>query len=136
MTGLWRKLSMYFSAGALGGLINSVALWVFGSLGLTASLGVRLAPSFTVPWLYPRIVWGGIWGAAFLVPVSKGFPLRRGFLLSLAPTAFQLFYVFPRMAHKGMFGFDLGTMTPAFVIVFNAVWGITAAYWLRYVRED
>lgn len=131
MTGLLRKLSLYFSAGALGGLVNSVALWIFGSLGLTTSLGVKLATAFTLPWLYPRIVWGGIWGAVFLIPAFRRSPLKRGFLLSLVPTAIQFFYVFPYMAHKGVFGLELGTLTPLFVVVLNAVWGITAALWLR-----
>jgi hypothetical protein len=32
-------------------------------------------------------------------------------------------------------GFDLGLLTPAFVVFFNAVWGLTAAIWMRWFDE-
>ncbi|MBU1741011.1 MAG: hypothetical protein KKC37_05645, partial [Proteobacteria bacterium] len=79
-----------------------------------------------------RIVWGGIWGALFLLPLWRGSILRRGFLYSLGPTLVQLFIVFPIKAKKGLAGFDLGYLTPLFVVGFNAVWGWVAAAWLKW----
>jgi hypothetical protein len=35
-----------------------------------------------------------------------------------------------------MMGLDLGTLTPAFVFVFNAVWGLAAILWLRIIGEN
>ena len=61
-----------FSAGALGGLANSLAVWLFGALGITLALGVGIAPGLTPAWLYPRIVWGGLWGFLFLLPRPAG----------------------------------------------------------------
>ncbi|MEN8759979.1 MAG: hypothetical protein ABF303_16085, partial [Desulfobacterales bacterium] len=100
-----RKLSLYFSAGALGGLTNSAAIWLAGMTGLTTYLQVKIAPAWTLPWLYPRIVWGGIWGLIFLLPVAKSRVFARGVLLSLGPTLVQLFWVFPFKAHAGYLGF-------------------------------
>jgi hypothetical protein len=60
----------------------------------------------------------------------------RGLVLSLGPTIAQLFIVFPFKVNKGLLGLDLGALTPLFVLFFNAVWGVTAAYWLRFVGED
>jgi hypothetical protein len=51
--------------------------------------------------------------------------------LSLGPTLVQLFWVFPFKAHVGYLGFELGFLTPLLVFVFNAIWGITAALWIR-----
>jgi hypothetical protein len=34
-----------------------------------------------------------------------------------------------------MMGIDLGMWTPAFVILFNAVWGWTAAAWMRWTNR-
>jgi len=127
-------LSALFSAGCVGGLANSVTVWLCGKYGLTYALGVKIAPALTPYWLYPRIIWGGIWGAMFLLPFLKSKPLSRGLLFSLAPTAYQLYYVFPYMTNKGVMGLKLGTLTPLFVLAFNAVWGITAALWLRSSR--
>jgi hypothetical protein len=59
--------------------------------------------------------------------------LSRGLILSLGPTLVQLFVVYPLIVNKGVMGFDLGFLTPVFVFVFNAIWGLTTAIWLRWV---
>lgn len=115
--------------------MNSLVLWLFGAAGVTASFGVKLAPDLSAKWLYPRLVWGGIWGALFLLPILRNQVVGQGILLSLGPTAVQLFVVFPYQANKGILGLDLGLLTPLFVFFFNAVWGITAAIWLRSVGK-
>ena len=135
MKKLAKRLTVVFSAGCLGGLANSLAVWLFGAYGVTKSLGVRIAPDLSPGWLYPRLVWGGIWGFLFLLPVFRNSILRRGLLLSLGPTIIQLFVVFPYKADQGMMGLGLGALTPLLVFVFNAIWGITVAIWLRFVGE-
>ena len=135
MNDLARRLSLYFSAGCFGGLVNSLAVWLFGILGITSALGVKIAPVLSPPWLYPRIVWGGLWGFAFLIPLLRMSPVRKGLILSLGPTLVQLFIVFPLKANKGAMGMELGLLTPVLVILFNAVWGISAALLLRYSGE-
>jgi hypothetical protein len=128
------RLSHAFAAGCFGGLVNSVVVWFCGHFGLTARLGVKLAPNLSLPWLYPRILWGGIWGLLFLLPLSGRSALKKGLILSLGPTLVQLFVVFPYKAGKGMMGLELGTMTPLFVLVFNAFWGVAAALWMKMAR--
>lgn len=128
-----RSLSLFFAAGALGGLANALLVWVCGHTGLTQALGVAIAPELTPPLLYQRIVWGGIWGFLFTLPLGVSSVVRRGLLLSLAPTACQLFVVFPR-AGRGMLGLELGALTPVLVLSFNGVWGVVAAWWLRGTR--
>ena len=135
MNNLAKKLSLVFAAGCLGGLLNSLAVWIFGMIGITSALGVKITPPLSAPWLYPRIVWGGIWGLLFLLPLMHKRFLYRGLIFSLGPTIVQLFIVFPVKASKGIMGFDLGLLTPLFVFVFNAIWGLTAAIWLRWVNK-
>ena len=136
MKSVCRKLTLAFSAGCLGGLTNSLVVFLFGPMGITGMLGVKIAPMLTPQWLYPRIVWGGIWGVLFLIPLLSNSHTLQGLLLSLGPTIVQLFIVFPIKANKGLMGLELGTLTPLFVLFFNAVWGITAAYWLRFVARE
>lgn len=133
MIGIARRLSDVFSAGSLGGLANSLVVWIFGAVGITGAAGVKIAPVLTAGWLYPRIVWGGIWGVLFLLPFLRQSCILRPLLYSLVPSAVQLFVVFPLKAHKGLMGLELGAMTPLFVLFFNAVWGITIAYWLKFI---
>ncbi len=131
---LFQRLGLAFSAGVAGGLANSVTVWLFGLSGITTAMGVAIAPSLSPQWLYPRLVWGGIWGILLLIPIATGRPWFRGLLLSLGPTLVQLLVVFPVKANKGMFGLELGSLTPVFVVIFNAVWGLLAV--AIFVRGD
>jgi hypothetical protein len=131
-----KNISLTFTAGAVAGLMNMLAIWLFGMAGITKALGVKIAPHLSAPWLYNRLVWGGLWGLMFLLPSRNlSYPLR-GLLYSLAPCLVQLLVVFPFQAHKGMLGLQLGYLTPGFVLFFNAVWGLAAGLWLHLTTEQ
>jgi hypothetical protein len=136
MKAFFRNLTLVFAAGSMGGLVNSLVLWLFGRAGIPAELGVKLAPGLTPGWLYPRLVWGGLWGFLFVLPIFRNQPFAQGLFFSLWPSVVQLFIVFPYQANKGVLGLDLGTLTPVFTLFFNAVWGLTAAFWLRMVGKN
>lgn len=125
------NLGNSFAGGALGGLANALAVWLAGIAGITLALGVKLAPALIPGMIYQRMVWGGIWGLLMVLPVLRGSVFWRGLLFSLGPTAVQLLVVFPQVANKGLYGLELGALTPAFVVLFNAVWGWVAAAWLK-----
>jgi hypothetical protein len=129
-----KKLFIYFAAGCLGALANSLAVWAFGDYGITRHFGVAIAPALKPAWLYPRIVWGGLWGLVFVLPFYKNKLIAKGALISLLPTLVQLLVVFPIKAHKGYFGLDLGTYTPAFVVFFNLIWGVVAALAIKSAK--
>ena len=129
-----KKVLIFFAAGCLGAFANSVVVWLFGDLGITKSLGVSISPALTSSWLYPRIVWGGIWGLVFFLPLFSAKPFSKGTLLSLFPTIVQLFIVFPYKAKKGVAGIELGLFTPAFVFVFNWVWGVVTSLTIKYSK--
>lgn len=135
MTQLAKKTTLVFAAGCLGGLVNSLAVWIFGNMGIPSALGVKLAPALSAAWLYPRIVWGGLWGLLFLLPVTPARIFLRGFIFSIGPSLVQLFVIFPLKAHKGAMGLDLGALTPAFVLFYNAIWGVTTSIWLRWTNR-
>jgi hypothetical protein len=130
------KLSLAFAAGSVGGFLNSLVLWIFGAVGLNQFLGVQLAPDLTPAFLYPRLVWGGLWGFLFLLSWRTPKIFLAGLLYSLAPTLVQLFLVFPDKLHKGLLGLQLGLLTPLLVVLFNAVWGLGAAWWLSLVKNQ
>ena len=124
------RLSALFAAGCLGGLATVLTLWLFGMLGISAALGVALAPPLAPSMIYSFMIWGGIWGFAFLLPLGNMNMFARGLLLSLGPTIVQCLVVFPMKLGVGVLGLDLGTLTPVLVLIFNAVWGLVAAWWL------
>ena len=129
-----KKLLVFFAAGCLGALANSITVWLFGDLGITASTGVSISPSLTASWLYPRIVWGGLWGLLFVLPMLQSKPILKGSLLSLFPTVVQLLVVFPYKTRYGIAGLELGILTPVFVLFFNWVWGVVTALTIRFTR--
>jgi hypothetical protein len=128
--GFLRSLSIALAAGAAGGLVNSAAVWAAGHWGLTARAHVRLAPAFTPGWLYPRLVWGALWGLLLLLPILERRFFLRALVLSLAPTLAQLFWFFPRTP-AGTLGLGLGMLTPLFVFAFNLLWALVALGWFR-----
>jgi hypothetical protein len=131
-----KNLSLVFMAGLWGGLLNSLVVWLFGWLGIPQALGVNIAPPLTTALVYPKLVWGGLWGLLFLVPMGRLSMPVRGLLFSLGPTLVQLFWVFPLKAHQGVLGLQLGALTPVFVLFYNAVWGVAAGLWLGKAQKD
>jgi hypothetical protein len=130
-----KDLSLTFAAGVLGGLANSLTVWLFGAVGLNQLLGVALAPKLTLAWLYPRLLWGGLWGWLFLLHLPKLTYPSRGYIFSLGPSLVQIFVVFPLQAQKGVGGVELGYLMPFLVLFFNAVWGLVTAIWLKWSRS-
>ncbi|PLX99427.1 MAG: hypothetical protein C0624_13495 [Desulfuromonas sp.] len=128
-------MAVCFLAGLIGALFCSLAAWAFGNWGITALAGVNMAPALTLTWLYPRLVWGGIWGLAYFLlvgsPRSRRRWVRKGLLISLLPTLLQLFYFFPYTTPFGQMGVKLGLMTPLFVLLYNFIWGFFTGVFTR-----
>ena len=134
MKNVMLALSLAYAAGSVGGLVNSVVVWLLGLSGITTVLGINVAPPLSAAWLYPRLVWGGLWGFLFLIPLFANSPLVRGVIYSIGPILVQLFIVFPFNEGKRLMGLDLGLLTPLLVICANLVWGIVTSYWLVWIE--
>ena len=127
---LVRQASGAFTGGALGGLVDSLNIWLMGKMGISDLLGVGMKPEFTAPWLYQRMIWGGIWMLLLLLPLLKGRTAARGMFFSLLPSAMMLFLVLPSMG-KGMLGLGFGSLTPVVVVGLNLIYGLVASYWYQ-----
>jgi hypothetical protein len=124
-----------FVAGLLGGLGHSLFVWACGEWGFTAFIGVKIAPALQPAWLYPQLIIGGLWGLGYFftisVPRFRRHWIRKGIWFSLVPTTVTLFYLYPYRQHLGMAGFELGMLTPLFVLVANLLWGILTGFFTR-----
>ena len=129
-----KKILIFFAAGCLGALANSMALWLLGHFGVLNALHIAMAPKLSPGWLYPRIVWGGIWGWLFVLPMLDAKLLLKGSVLSLLPTVVQLLVVFPYKAHQETAGLDLGLLTPVLVLAVNWIWGFTTALTIKLAK--
>lgn len=128
------RLGASFSAGAFGGLAHALAAWLAGATGVSAALGLSLAPGLTAEFLYPRIVWGGIFGFLFMFRWPAGPLPWRAVVYSLGPTLVQLLILFPFREGKGWFGLALGPAMPMMVIALNLIWALAAALFLSAGR--
>jgi len=127
-------LSLSYAAGAVGGVVCCILIWFSGEIGFAKEYGINIHPQLTPAYMYPKLVWGGLWGLAFSLPLFERYVVLRGLPLSLLPTLFQLFVVYPIFENQGIMGAKLGEFTPLFVLAVNAAWGLTAGLWLRFAR--
>ncbi len=125
-----KQISAAFTGGAIGGFVDSFNIWFMGWSGISSLIGLSMQPEFSAPWLYQRMVWGGIWMLLLLLPVLQTRTLLRGCIFSLLPSAMMLFVVLPEMG-KGVLGLGFGVVTPIVVLGLNCIYGMTASIWYR-----
>ena len=143
-----RKLSLMIAGGAAGGLCYVLVMWLFGTLGITDLFKVDLAVVFDYELVYTGVGMGAIAGLLFLIPVPTKSWIIRGLTLSVITSAIELFVLFPIEANEGaqgiarvfdgksgMLGLHLGAMTPFFVVLYNAVWGTVASFWVKITER-
>ncbi len=129
-----QKLPLCFTSGCIGGAAYGLTVWACGYYGLAHSLGVSIAPTLSPHWLYPLIVWGGIWGLAFLLPILRSNLFVKALVLSLLPSLVQLLVIYPFKTRYGIAGLGLGSLTPVLVLLFNASWAIVTATAIKLLR--
>lgn len=127
-------LPMLFGIGALAGLVQSMVVWFCGAIGINAYYRVKIEPEFDLEWLYPRIIWGGLWGFLFTIRQLQEYYVLRGMLISLIPSLAELFFFFPIFENAGIMGERLGDHTYWLVIVWNMVWGVAASLYIRLIN--
>lgn len=120
MRSLAHRASLAFAAGAFGALVNSAALQLLRLAQPQSGI-----PLWTPAWIYPRLVWGALFGLLLLLPLLRGRAVAKGALVSLAPSAARLTIFAP----AGGLG---GAVAIAMVFLFNAVWGVAAALWFGW----
>jgi len=128
MRGAFRHLSGAFTGGALGALLDSFNIWAMGVCGVSDLIGIGMKPEFTGPWVYQRMIWGGLWMLLLLLPLWRRQTLLRGMVFSLLPSAMMLFKVLPAMG-KGFMGLGFGAMMPVVVVGLNLIYGGFASFW-------
>jgi len=129
-SGMVKNISGALAAGLIAALLQCVGIQLLGHFGVTSFHGISLTPKLTMAWLYPRLVWGSIWGLLFAFPLFKDQPFWRGILFSMGPTLMVFLKFVPGMG-KSVLGFTFGSLAPELVLLLNIGWGIIAAFWYR-----
>ncbi len=123
-----------YGAGTVGALAMCVVMWFFASHGITHDLGVAISGSIAPQWMYPRLVWGGLWGLLLLLPLLTSSIFARSLVIALIPSLVTLFIIYPFYEHKGVAGLSLGLLTPFLVYFYFWVWALVSILMLRLAK--
>lgn len=123
-----------YAAASLGAMLQCLVVWLFSRYGITHNLNVHIAGSLSPAWLYPHIVWGGLWGFLFLLPVLTSSVFARSLVLALIPAGVQLFVIYPFYEGKGFAGLSLGLLTPFLVLFYWWVWSFVTLVILKLAK--
>lgn len=136
MPAILHRVHHCFAAGALAGFVTTILIWIASQSGAFVVLGIPLVFELTPARIYQRVVWGGMWGLLFLLPMFLSWPgWRRGLVLGLAPAAATLLLFNPLKDGIGLFGLGFGPIWPVVVILFSMVWGALAGWWLSHFLD-
>ena len=118
-------------AGILGGVLTSLALWVFDLAELFKLFSVPLSvPANIVPWMIERVIRDLPWALLLLLPLRTDLPQwQRGLVLGLGPGLVLLFFWLPAQGF-GLMGLRGGLGLPLFALGFSLLWGSTTGYFL------
>jgi len=125
------RAALYYTAASVGGLAVALTAWGLGKAGVADALGVGISPPMQLPWLYKMIVWGGLWGLIFLLPVRIGPLWLRALILTLAPVLVAL-TVFVPLRGGALFALDKGVIAPFYIYAINIPWGLATAFLGRW----
>ncbi len=127
------RASLGFASGALAAVVQGLLIVLCSALGLFLVLGVPLEIEGSRFWFYQRIVWGGLWGLLFAVPLLDAWPQwRRGLVIAVLPAAATFFWFLPFQDQQGWLGLKLGPMMPVIVLFFALLWGAIAGWWVGH----
>ena len=123
-----KKLSLAFAAGCVGTMVFYAGLRLGMAVGVIKGPPGVMTTLASLGFLYKQIVWGGIWGFAFVIPVLTKMWWARGLIVGLL-ASLAAFFIF-RPAPPPL---------PFIIIalVLNmGFWGLAAAYWNDKVLKN
>lgn len=125
------QFSLSFASGCVGALVMSVCMWFFGAIGICENYEVNLHPDMSQAWLFPKIIYGGLWALLLVLPWWESSTILKALCTAFVPLFYQLFVSFPIFEGQGLMGQELGSLTPAFMTFYWIIWGLATGLWLR-----
>jgi hypothetical protein len=125
---IFRLLTLGFGAGAFGAFILALVAGVLNALRIQELIGLPPPPTpeSYLPILYRAIVWGGIWGLLFVVPVLNRAWWLKGMIIGTLATLAILLYFNP--------GVTTPPMRLGYAFFLNGiVYGLAAGAWWALV---
>jgi hypothetical protein len=121
-----RKAVAAFAAGCFGGIAVNAFSLLFGFLNLPRVIGIDLAPDFNLVDLVSDILWGGVWGLAFLIPLLDGMVTIKGIFIGILSFCVQLLVTISYV-HNHAISVHEPLALIAYLLGLNVFWGVIAS---------
>ena len=129
------KSSLFvFGVGNLGTLLALMLLFLLQILGLNHFINMPNLPLLSGIWLYPKLVWGGLFALAFLLPFMNNQVLFKGVIVALLITLVGLVIPLPFSIFNGARGLSIGLNTFALLFAFNLVWALITSLMIKLIK--
>lgn len=126
----WLRLfALCYAAGTAGALAEGGAVWVLRQFAVSAGFAAQLAGA-QHGGLYARLVWAGLFGLLFALPMLRSSLLLRGVLVGSLVALLQALII-PLLQHAGL---HLLAWSTLWLWLASVVWGIAAAAVLRLLQ--
>ncbi len=128
MQEFFKKVSVAYLAGALGGVAATFFQWLFEHWTLikSPSWGAVAGSLGAEHWAAP-VLKGSLW-ALLIVPLAMVLRIKQvafGLIVSLLPSAYALLVQYPEQ-HHGFSVFSRDPQWALWVLLLNAIWGLVA----------
>ncbi len=122
-----REMALCFSAGSAGALAKSGAVWGSARFAASTGLAAHLAGAQYPSGIYARIVWSGVAGFLFLLPLVRNNWIVRGLFWGFIAAALQI-VVIPVLGHGGL---HFALIPLLSVLALSCIWGLVTVLALR-----
>ncbi|WP_299004467.1 hypothetical protein [uncultured Shewanella sp.] len=129
-----KRVLVLFGAGCIGALLASLLFWLLTYLGLGHYVKFPYFPVLSAGWLYPKVLWGGVYGLLLLIPILESKLWLKVILLSILITLVHLFIALPFSVYRGAAGLNIGLYAFLFALLFNFLWASITALTVKFAK--
>jgi len=130
MKKILQKLSIYFTAGVIGGLIKLLFISYVLSMFYTK---FNIKHIFSNSISYKVLIFSGIWGILFFLP-AKNSNLLKIFATGIIYSLYILLYYIPLHTSYGVFALKAGIPTIISIFIVSLVWS-TATWFYTFFNK-
>lgn len=123
-----------YGSGSVGALFACLIFWLIPFLGLAHIIHMPIFPVLSDAWLYPKIIWGGLFALCFALPFMRSNTLIKSLALALVISLSELFISLPFSPYKGAVGLNVGMYTFSFILIFNLIWSLMTNMTLKIAK--
>ena len=118
-----------YAAGSAASLLGLLLWYLVSHSHLINLLSLPNFGGWSITLAQSRLLWGGLWGLLFALPLLKRHPWQRGIWLAIFPCMMTLW------THDAWSISYFFSLHPLVVIIDHLLWGLACAWLIRYASK-